>query len=88
LQSHLERAYTIVDPEFACDLYDEWAGKYEADLSDGKFIGPQLAAQFAREYGKINAQSRVLDMCAGTGLVTYLCIFQLKTIILGVTLFT
>ena len=66
---YLERAYALSGPDEARALYDEWAQRYDADLTGEAqgYVGPaRAAAAVARVAGVDGA---ILDAGCGTGLV-------------------
>lgn len=66
---YLDRAYALTGTQDARDLYDEWAGTYDADLTGEAqgYVAPGRAADtVARVAGTGGA---ILDAGCGTGLV-------------------
>jgi predicted TPR repeat methyltransferase len=65
----LERAYALADPDAARELYDEWAGSYDADLTDASqgYVGPEVAAGTVERVAGVDGE--ILDAGCGTGLV-------------------
>ena len=65
----LERAYALADADEARALYDEWAERYDADLTDTSqgYVAPTVAAETVA--GIAGVDGEILDAGCGTGLV-------------------
>ena len=68
---YLKRAYALQDAKSARTLYDEWATKYDSDLSSLEYTFPQQAstALLAQFPDADLANIKILDAGCGTGLV-------------------
>jgi len=65
---HLERAYSLNGPDDVRELYDEWAGTYDDELtgSDQGYVAPGHAADAV--VAAAGADGEILDAGCGTGL--------------------
>lgn len=69
-KSFLERAYALNDTGTAKDLYDEWAGSYDADLNDQKYVSPRRTVEAIEANVRDSSKKHtILDAGCGTGLV-------------------
>lgn len=65
----LDNAYEIDGPQDAKKLYGDWAATYDSSFGEGwGFVAPRLIAELY--LAESNGDAPVLDIGAGTGLVT------------------
>ena len=62
------------DPQKVRAYYDEWASKYEIDVGESEYSGPELAAKLFQQFNRSGRQAvcysfDILDAGCGTGLV-------------------
>lgn len=64
-----DRVYRTRDPEALAALYDDWAGKYDADLGDAGYRTPgRVAAALRSVLDPGDTGGPILDYGCGTGL--------------------
>ena len=80
----LNDAYSLKTPEDSIKLYKKWAQTYDEDfaLSSG-YISPQKISNFFIKHSK-DADTPILDVGAGTGLVGEIISFKSKKEIIGI----
>ena len=80
----LDDAYSLKTPEDSIKLYKKWAQTYDEDfaLSSG-YISPQKISNFFIKHSK-DADTPILDVGAGTGLVGEIISFKSKKEIIGI----
>lgn len=89
--SFLSRAYALSSPSEARNLYDEWAGTYDAELNAAQYTGPSFAVDAIVEQLKWSSRPagtslKVLDAGCGSGLVGTLLVPAVKKLELGIDL--
>jgi predicted TPR repeat methyltransferase len=62
------------DPQKVRTFYDEWASKYETDINESEYCGPEIAAKLLHQFDQPRGQEicfsfNILDAGCGTGLV-------------------
>ncbi|WP_193517288.1 class I SAM-dependent DNA methyltransferase, partial [Nocardiopsis kunsanensis] len=66
----LDHVYALKGPAEAESTYDEWAGTYDHDTTEGLgYIAPQRAAERLSRLLPDRPRAEVLDAGCGTGLV-------------------
>tara|TARA_Y100000741_G_C17873044_1_gene403761 strand:+ start:69 stop:392 length:324 start_codon:yes stop_codon:yes gene_type:complete len=80
----LDDAYSLKTPEDSIKLYKKWAQTYDKDFAlSSDYLSPKTISNFFIEYSK-DADTPILDVGAGTGLVGEILNLKFKKEIIGI----
>ena len=68
-QTYLDKIYAVTDEAAQRDVYDDWAGSYDAELASKTYLTPgRVAAALKASLPEDEPPPRLLDFACGTGL--------------------